>query len=70
MIVLGAILIVVGVFAGWLSVPPTIDPVSIDPWSTTNPLIWGVGIVLLVTGIVLAVLGRLGHGVGPRRHYF
>jgi len=69
MMILGVILIIVGVFAGWISVPATIDPFSVDPWSTTNPIVWGIGIGVVVIGIVLAVLGRLGHRVGgpPRR---
>ncbi|WP_232065122.1 DUF6131 family protein [Mycobacterium cookii] len=28
------------------------------------------GVVLLVVGAVLAVLGRTGHAVGGRRHYY
>jgi hypothetical protein len=34
-----------------------------------DPL-WGVGIVVLVVGVVLAVLGSMGRAVGGRRHYY
>jgi|GEM_PF-3191840 len=70
MIILGVLLIIVGVYAGWIGVPPTIDIFSIDIWSRTNPIFWGIGIGLVVVGIVLEVLGRMGHPVFGRRHYF
>lgn len=70
MIILGVALIIAGVYAGWISAAPTIDVTSIDIWSTTNPIIWGIGIGLVVLGIVLEVMGRAGHPVLGRRHYF
>ena len=33
-------------------------------------IIWTVGIIVLVIGLVLALLGVLGHAVGGRRHYW
>ncbi len=33
-------------------------------------LLWGVGSLLILVGIVLAVLGMIGHAVGGRRHYY
>jgi hypothetical protein len=33
-------------------------------------ILWTVGIIAVVIGVVLAVLGMLGHAVGGRRHYF
>ena len=33
-------------------------------------LLWSVGIVLLLVGVVLMVLGRSGHKIGGRAHYF
>jgi hypothetical protein len=33
-------------------------------------VLWGVGIIVLVVGLVLAVLGAMGHAVGGRRHYY
>ncbi|NNN02056.1 MAG: hypothetical protein HKL86_09530 [Acidimicrobiaceae bacterium] len=33
-------------------------------------LIWTIGVIVLVVGLVLWVLGSLGHAVGGRRHYF
>jgi hypothetical protein len=34
------------------------------------PILWTVGIILVVIGLVLAVLGMAGHAVGGRRHYY
>jgi hypothetical protein len=33
-------------------------------------ILWTIGVILLVIGLVLMLMGRLGHGVGGRRHYF
>jgi hypothetical protein len=33
-------------------------------------IIWILGIIALVIGVVLALLGMAGHAVGGRRHYF
>ncbi len=33
-------------------------------------VLWGVGIIVLVVGVILAILGTLGHAVGGRRHYY
>jgi uncharacterized membrane protein HdeD (DUF308 family) len=33
-------------------------------------IIWTIGIIVLVAGLILAVLGMAGHAVGGRRHYF
>lgn len=70
MIILGVILIIGGVFAGWFTAPPGVDMFSVDPWSTTIPLLWAIGILLVVTGVSLEVLGRRGDALGGRRHYF
>jgi membrane-bound ClpP family serine protease len=32
--------------------------------------LWGVGIVVLLVGVILAVLGTMGRSVGGRRHYY
>jgi uncharacterized membrane protein len=32
--------------------------------------LWGVGIIALFVGMVLAVCGAMGRGVGDRRHYY
>jgi disulfide bond formation protein DsbB len=32
--------------------------------------LWGVGSLLLFVGIILALLGAIGHAVGGRRHYY
>ena len=30
----------------------------------------GAGVVLVVIGLVLMLMGRMGHAVGGRRHYY
>ena len=33
-------------------------------------ILWTIGIIVLVVGLILLLLGTLGHAVGPRRHYW
>lgn len=33
-------------------------------------ILWTIGIVVLVIGLVLVLLGAIGRGVGGRRHYW
>lgn len=33
-------------------------------------LLWTIGVILLVIGLVLFLLGSLGHAVAGRRHYW
>jgi hypothetical protein len=33
-------------------------------------ILWTIGIVVVVIGLILALLGMAGHAVGGRRHYF
>jgi hypothetical protein len=33
-------------------------------------LVWTIGIVVLVIGLILVLLGAAGRGVGGRRHYW
>jgi hypothetical protein len=33
-------------------------------------VLWSIGILVLLVGLVLAVLGSVGRAVGGRRHYF
>ena len=33
-------------------------------------ILWGIGIVVLIVGVILLLLGRTGRAVGGRRHYF
>jgi membrane-bound ClpP family serine protease len=33
-------------------------------------ILWGIGIVALVVGVILLALGRTGRAVGGRRHYY
>jgi hypothetical protein len=34
------------------------------------PILWTIGIILVVVGLVLMVLGSMGRAVGGRRHYY
>jgi uncharacterized membrane protein HdeD (DUF308 family) len=33
-------------------------------------IVWTIGIIALVIGLILALLGTVGHAVGGRRHYW
>ncbi|MFI6490059.1 DUF6131 family protein [Streptomyces sp. NPDC050564] len=33
-------------------------------------ILWTIGIVLVVIGLILWILGGVGHAVGGRRHYW
>jgi hypothetical protein len=33
-------------------------------------ILWTIGIVLVVIGLILWILGAVGHAVGGRRHYY
>jgi hypothetical protein len=33
-------------------------------------ILWGIGVLLLLVGLVLEVLGAMGRAVGGRRHYY
>lgn len=37
---------------------------------TKIAIVWTLGIIALVIGLILVLLGALGHAVGGRRHYF
>jgi hypothetical protein len=34
------------------------------------PILWTIGVVLVVVGAVLWIMGSVGHAVGGRRHYY
>jgi Family of unknown function (DUF6131) len=34
------------------------------------PILWGLGILVLVIGLVLMILGAVGREVGGRKHYY
>ena len=34
------------------------------------PILWAIGIILIVVGIILALLGMLDRSIGPRRYYY
>ena len=33
-------------------------------------ILWTIGVILAVIGVVLMLMGRMGHAVGGRRHYY
>jgi hypothetical protein len=33
-------------------------------------ILWSLGLLVLLIGVVLFVLGAIGHAIGGRRHYF
>jgi hypothetical protein len=33
-------------------------------------ILWTLGIIALVVGVILAILGSTGRAIGGRRHYF
>jgi hypothetical protein len=33
-------------------------------------ILWGIGCLAIMIGLVLAVLGTIGHAVGGRRHFY
>ncbi|MEV4613140.1 DUF6131 family protein [Kitasatospora sp. NPDC049258] len=37
---------------------------------TSLSFLWTIGIVLVVVGLILWIMGAVGHEVGGRRHYF
>ena len=37
---------------------------------TGIPILWTIGVVLVLVGAVLWILGAAGHQVGARRHYY
>jgi hypothetical protein len=34
------------------------------------PVLWSIGVILLIIGLVFWILGAAGHAVGGRRHYY
>ncbi len=34
------------------------------------PILWTLGVILLVVGVILMVFGSMGRAVGGRRHYY
>jgi len=33
-------------------------------------IVWTIGVIVLVVGLVLWLLGSVGHAIGGRRHYY
>jgi len=33
-------------------------------------ILWTIGVIVLIVGLVLWALGAAGHAIGGRRHYF
>jgi uncharacterized protein (DUF58 family) len=36
----------------------------------TIPILWSIGLILVVVGLILLLLGSAGRAVGGRRHYY
>jgi hypothetical protein len=34
------------------------------------PILWSIGIVVLIVGLILVLLGATGREIGGRRHYY
>jgi hypothetical protein len=34
------------------------------------PILWTIGVIVLVIGLILLLCGSVGHAVGGRRHYW
>lgn len=34
------------------------------------PILWTIGIIVLVIGLILALMGMMGRAVGGRAHYY
>ncbi|MGE7387977.1 DUF6131 family protein [Streptomyces sp. NPDC004126] len=39
-------------------------------WVVGISILWSIGLILVLIGLVLWVLGAVGHTVGGRRHYW
>ncbi|MEV7611857.1 DUF6131 family protein [Streptomyces sp. NPDC089799] len=39
-------------------------------WLLGLSIFWTIGIILVVIGLILWVLGAVGHAVGGRKHYY
>lgn len=37
---------------------------------TSIPILWSIGVLLVVVGVILFLLGAAGREVGGRRHYY
>ena len=37
---------------------------------TGIPIVWTIGIIVLVVGLIALLLGATGHAIGGRRHYW
>jgi len=37
---------------------------------TGTAIVWTIGMIVLLVGLVLWLLGAMGHAVGGRRHYY
>ena len=37
---------------------------------TGTPIVWTIGMIVLLVGVALWVLGSMGRAVGGRRHYY
>ena len=35
-----------------------------------SSMLWGIGVILLVVGVILWLASSMGHAIGGRRHYY
>jgi fatty-acid desaturase len=33
-------------------------------------VLWGIGMLCVIVGVILFVVGSMGHAIGGRRHYY
>ena len=34
------------------------------------PILWTIGVILVVVGVIVALLGMMDRAIGPRSHYY
>jgi hypothetical protein len=34
------------------------------------PILWSIGVILVIVGVILALLGMMNRAIGPRGHYY
>ena len=39
-------------------------------FGTGVPIVWTIGVIVLLVGLALWLLGSLGHAIGGRHHYY
>jgi hypothetical protein len=34
------------------------------------PILWSIGVILVIVGVIFALLGMMDRAIGPRSHYY